>query len=293
METGRTKRIVTHNGPAHLDEVMTCALIYAMEDAIIPIKRVTEPTDQEMEDPDVAVIDIGNKYEPLKMNYDHHQLAQYNDDGTINHKGIECTLSMFVRDINRDLYAYLDASEFRDQTTWFRTLRYVDQLGITAAAKILGNGINLSFLQSTAPVMFEDRPEECSALLAPFWDQILGDFDEYLPKMDTFRQRHDIKIFTDLGGWVFTDANARDMGLFERSFYWEDLPDIMVMRDFKTPGFIIINRNKRNRIRFHQCSGDDRVTDIKQTSIRTLATCTESDFRELIYTAKVYKETNK
>ena len=198
---------------------------------------------------------------------------------------------MFVRDISRDLYAYLDVSEYRDQTTWFKILRYSDQIGIVEAGRNLANGVNLSFIQSTVPAMFQEKPEECAALLAPFWDQVLHDFDQYLPKMETFRQKHSLMLYDDLGGWGFTDASVKDVGLFERSFFWEDLPEVIVMRDFKTPGFAITKRNPRAGINWRNCQDDSRVTDARRSTIRLLATCGESDFREIIYKSKITKKT--
>jgi len=69
----RTGLIVTHNGNAHFDEFLALSLILAVEkDVHFYIER-REPTLSELDDPDIYVVDIGNRYEPERRNFDHHQ----------------------------------------------------------------------------------------------------------------------------------------------------------------------------------------------------------------------------
>jgi uncharacterized UPF0160 family protein len=65
--------IITHAGSAHFDEVTAISLILALfPDENFCIER-REPSQDELEDPSIWVIDTGNRHEPEKRNFDHHQ----------------------------------------------------------------------------------------------------------------------------------------------------------------------------------------------------------------------------
>jgi hypothetical protein len=65
--------IITHPGTAHFDEVTAISLILAVyPDTEFRIERRV-PTQKELDDPETWVIDIGERHEPEKLNFDHHQ----------------------------------------------------------------------------------------------------------------------------------------------------------------------------------------------------------------------------
>ena len=65
----RIQLIITHPGSAHFDEVAAISLIMAMHtDTEFRIER-REPTQIELDNPDVWVVDIGNRHEPEKHNF--------------------------------------------------------------------------------------------------------------------------------------------------------------------------------------------------------------------------------
>ena len=69
----KTQLIVTHPGSAHFDEVTAIGLILsACAEIEFRIER-REPSPAELEDSDTWVVDIGNRHEPKKHNFDHHQ----------------------------------------------------------------------------------------------------------------------------------------------------------------------------------------------------------------------------
>ncbi|MDA8403773.1 MAG: MYG1 family protein, partial [Desulfobacteraceae bacterium] len=66
-------RIITHPGSAHFDEFFAISLILARRpDVSFTIER-REPTKEELDNPDVWVVDIGERFEPHLKNFDHHQ----------------------------------------------------------------------------------------------------------------------------------------------------------------------------------------------------------------------------
>ena len=69
----KTGKIVTHNGQAHFDEFLAISLIIARhEDTHFHIER-RDPKVEELENPEIWVIDIGDRFEPPLKNFDHHQ----------------------------------------------------------------------------------------------------------------------------------------------------------------------------------------------------------------------------
>lgn len=65
------KKIIVHGRTAHFDEVAAAALIMGHYGRPIAISRRC-PLDQELDDPEVAVVDCGAVYDPAHSNFDHH-----------------------------------------------------------------------------------------------------------------------------------------------------------------------------------------------------------------------------
>ncbi len=69
----KAQLIITHPGSAHFDDVTAVSLILTVNaDRLFRIER-REPTQAELDNPDVWVVDIGGRHEPDKRNFDHHQ----------------------------------------------------------------------------------------------------------------------------------------------------------------------------------------------------------------------------
>ena len=69
----KAQLIITHPGSAHFDEVTAIGLILAVNaDTVFRIER-REPTQEELNNPDIWVVDVGDQYEPETRNFDHHQ----------------------------------------------------------------------------------------------------------------------------------------------------------------------------------------------------------------------------
>lgn len=66
------KKILTHAGVFHADEVLAIATIKSLFSYEIPIERVNEVSEEDMQDPQVLVLDIGGEYNPELGNFDHH-----------------------------------------------------------------------------------------------------------------------------------------------------------------------------------------------------------------------------
>ena len=56
--------IITHPGGAHKDDFLACSLLVARHE--VPILR-RDPSDEELADPSVAVVDVGHLHEPCLL----------------------------------------------------------------------------------------------------------------------------------------------------------------------------------------------------------------------------------
>ena len=112
--------ILTHPGSAHKDEFIACCLLLATTPA--PVLR-REPTEAELADPAVVVVDVGHRHEPALNNFDHHQLPREHPP--------TCSISLILANLG----LYEDAREFCD---WLETAEWFDCRGPNDTARWLG-----------------------------------------------------------------------------------------------------------------------------------------------------------
>jgi len=112
--------ILTHPGGAHKDDFLACSLLVALHG--VPIVR-RDPTAEELEDPEVCVVDVGHQHEPEKNNFDHHQFPR---DYVPT-----CALTLVLQHIG----LYEDARLFCD---WLEPAEWFDTRGPNKTAEWLG-----------------------------------------------------------------------------------------------------------------------------------------------------------
>jgi len=114
------KTILTHPGGAHKDELLAVCVFIATYG--VPVVR-REPTLEELEDSEIAVIDIGGIHDPARMNFDHHHFPREHPP--------TCALSLVLEHFG----IYEDALNFCD---WLETAEWFDSRGPNRTAKWLG-----------------------------------------------------------------------------------------------------------------------------------------------------------
>lgn len=112
--------IVTHPGGSHKDDLLAVCVLIAKYGA--PVER-REPTTAELEDPRVAVVDIGGRHEPALSNYDHHHFERTHPP--------TCALSLLLDDLG----LYEDALLFCE---WLEPAEWFDSRGPNKTAAWLG-----------------------------------------------------------------------------------------------------------------------------------------------------------
>ena len=112
--------ILTHPGSAHKDEFLACCVLLATTPC--PILR-REPTDADLADPAIAVVDVGHRHEPALNNFDHHQLPA--------DAAPTCALSLVLQHLG----LYADARAFCE---WLEPAEWFDCRGPNVTAQWLG-----------------------------------------------------------------------------------------------------------------------------------------------------------
>lgn len=113
------QRIVTHPGGAHKDDLLACCVLAAQHGC--PIER-REPTDAELQDATVAIVDIGGSHDPALANFDHHHFDRDHPP--------TCSLSLVLQALG----IYDDAKRFCD---WLEPAEYFDSRGPNRTAEWL------------------------------------------------------------------------------------------------------------------------------------------------------------
>jgi len=113
-------KIVTHPGGAHKDDFLACAIL--LTQSPVSIER-REPSEADLADPAVAVVDIGHAHAPEQGNFDHHQFPR---DSTPT-----CALSLVLQRFG----LYADAREFCE---WMEVTEWFDCRGPTETGTRLG-----------------------------------------------------------------------------------------------------------------------------------------------------------
>jgi hypothetical protein len=114
------RTILTHPGGAHKDDLLAVCVLIAEHGA--PVVR-REPTPQELDDPTVAVIDVGGIHDRARMNFDHHHFPREHAP--------TCALSLVLAHLG----LYEDALHFCD---WLETAEWFDSRGPKKTAEWLG-----------------------------------------------------------------------------------------------------------------------------------------------------------
>lgn len=114
------KRIVTHPGGAHKDDLLACCVLIAKHEC--PIVR-RDPTADELADAGVAIVDVGGSHDPSLHNYDHHHFPRDHPP--------TCSLSLVLDALG----VYQDALKFCD---WLEPAEWFDSRGPNKTAEWLG-----------------------------------------------------------------------------------------------------------------------------------------------------------
>ena len=187
-------KIITHAGKAHLDDLMACAIAIAHLRIWNDLTDITierrDPTDAELEDHAITVLDVGGRYEPTNGNFDHHQLPRGSKDSAMTLLAANLGLpnGASIAGYNpgdKEFPVDSMASFLEDAFPWFRRRAELDSCGPFATAKSAGVDWNVveSFLGPFEDIVlseFEKNPVTVASKLADMITRKWGAFSKVL-----------------------------------------------------------------------------------------------------------------
>ena len=284
------KNIITHGGNAHLDDLMACAIALvdrawgslengrtttmgaalgdACEDVIIERR---DPTEDELANTHILVLDVGGRYEPEKGNFDHHQLPC----GTK-----ESAMSLYAASIGLpngnfdgtaeyvpDSAEYPDdslASFLEDAYPWFRTRVALDACGPFSTAK--ENGVEWNtvekFLGPCEDVilrMFENaEPEARVDVVKPLAEMILRRHMAWERVVPAVKYDHPWWANEDCTIADFTKADPADVEACSDMFT-KCVNGVAVFHDNRGEGLTLLRLRDDPRIDFTRVKNNPEV----------------------------------
>jgi len=204
--------IITHPGSAHFDEVTAISLILAMNlDTVFGIER-REPAQQELDNPDVWVVDIGDRYEPKKHNFDHHQVT-------------DCPAAFVLVD------TYLGLLETLSIMPWWDFKDSVDRFGPVKSSIKYHAGdvlVNQSPAETWLTTSFASDPEASLPLLKSFGAHIIEDAHTLKNQIDFWKTSPRLII---AGVPAMIGETVESAGLEEFRRLDPNPPDIVISLD--------------------------------------------------------------
>ena len=214
----KVQLIITHPGSAHFDEVAAVSLILAVHaDTVFRIER-REPVPAELDDTDVWVVDIGDRHEPEKHNFDHHQ-------------SLGCPAAFVL------VAEYLGLLETMSVMPWWRFKDEVDRFGPGKSSIKYHAGddlVNQNPVEIWLMASFASGPEASLPLLKAFGAHIIEDARMLKSQIDFWRTGPRLVIAGVPAMIVETRESA---GLEEFRRLDENPPDIVISLDRRNNGW--------------------------------------------------------
>lgn len=263
--------ILVHPGSSHNDEILSTALALASQGDIVPVYR-RNPTDDDLQNQEVLVLDQGGKVDNWSNVFDHHQFDRS--------APAECTFTLLAKEmgVDADLGAFFP---------WYRTWAEIDAHGPFQWAK--ANNVEWATASSLLnplddlvhQIWEEDHGDgEVNPILIGWLlnvgRKILGTaerFQEFCVKADEAER---------LAGYTVTEAGEKKFGIFVKGVRVFDLTaftaadalefgeayarlkgetgGVLVSMDNRGPGLALFRRNDDSRVDFSVLDGDPAVT---------------------------------
>jgi len=214
----KVQLVITHPGSAHFDEVTAVSLILAVyADTEFRIER-RKPVPAELDDPNVWVIDIGDRHEPEKHNFDHHQDA-------------DCPAAFVL------VAEYLGLLETMSVMPWWHFKDEVDRFGPVKSSVKYHAGddlVNRNPVESWLVARFASGPEVCLPLLKAFGIHIIGEARMLKSQIDFWKTSSRLVI---AGVPAMIGETRESAGLEEFRRLEENPPDIVISLDRRSNGW--------------------------------------------------------
>lgn len=279
------QKIVTHPGGAHKDDLLACCVLIARHGC--PIVR-RDPTEAELADATVAIVDIGGSHDPARNNFDHHHFPREHPP--------TCSLSLVLDAVG----VYEDALKFCD---WLEPAEWFDSRGPNKTAEWLGvprraisrlgSPIDATLLRRFA-AQAEHSPGET---LYEYMRLVGGDMLDFLrdvragiDHVEKASDRWAVAVGSDVIETVFLprgdeapDEPSGSVARYIRAAGLEEVIGATVYPDRRAGGYGISRYEDDPRLDFSQLDGQEDVHFAHKSGFMCKTSATDPDrLRELI-----------
>lgn len=213
-----TQLIITHSGSAHFDEVLAISMILAVnEDKVFRIER-REPFPEELDSPEIWVVDTGGRYEPEKRNFDHHQ-------------SLECPASFVL------VAEFLGLKDTMSIMPWWHFKDEVDRFGPEKSSVKFNAGdelVNKNPVEDWLTYKFSSETVSSLSLLKDFGVNVINTARLLKKQIDIFRNSRKLEI---AGVTAIISETRESLGLEEFRRLEENPPDIVISLDRRDDGW--------------------------------------------------------
>jgi hypothetical protein len=234
-----TELIITHPGSAHFDEVTAISLILAVHTRTgFQVKR-REPAVEELDDPGIWVVDVGDRYEPEKHNFDHHQDAN-------------CPAAFIL------IAEYLGLRETMSVLPWWDFKDCVDRTGAVKASVQFNAGdelVNKNPMENWLTDYFVSDNEKALPLLKSYGTNIIQSAVTLKRQIDFWKNSTRLDID---GIPVMIGETRESAGLEEFRRREKDPPDIVISLDRRSEGWRLF-RYEGTPVDFSRITGEPEI----------------------------------
>jgi hypothetical protein len=250
------KYVVTHGGTAHRDEFLAVGL--ALHAGLInmdtPVYR-RDPTEEELNSIGVLVLDVGGRHDPMRNNFDHHQLSSNQD----------CAFSLLAKHLR---YKGLPYHLLFQGAPWYEATIKIDTLGLIGFAKSLGfetiphefkSPVENTIIKSIEGAEFTSFHKEGARLV------ITTEVNGIMAYRESLATLRDTAVMVKMAPpWdqtYFVRADTTNVRAIEdfRTKAGGDLP-VVVFSDSRGPGLCLKRAGDDPRVDFRKLRGDPRMS---------------------------------
>lgn len=282
--------IVTHPGGAHKDDFLACSLLAHLHG--VPIQR-RDPTDEDLGNSEICVVDVGGVHDPQLNNFDHHQFAR--DAPPL------CAVSLVLQSMG----LYQDALAF---CAWLKPAEWLDTLGPNEAARLMGiprdalgalnSPVDMTLLNRFADQKQLDPDHPIYHVMCMVGEDIVNYLRSLRKRLDFLKQHGQYwrintddnpiqALFLEKCDTIADDASF-GIHAFIQSEGMEDRIQALVYPDRRGDGYGMTRYNDCQRLNFSQIESHDDVRFAhKRGFVAKVSTTVPTRLQELLGLAVV------
>ena len=213
-----TQQIITHPGSAHFDDLTAVSLILAAFPNTEFVIERREPAQAELDNPDIWVVDVGDRFEPEKRNFDHHQ-------------SLDCPAGFVL------VADFLGLSDKLSVLPWWYFKDSVDRFGPVKSSLIFHAGddlINRNPVEEWLVDRFAADAQGSLPLLRSFGTNIIEYAAKLKKQVDFWKSARRLVI---AGVAAVIGETRQSMGIEEFRRLDNNPPDIVISLDRRSEGW--------------------------------------------------------